>query len=134
MGSDLTGSDLKGRCLCGAVTFRGQRGGDALRACHCGQCRRWSGHVWAAIGLTDLRIAGPVRWHASSDRAERGFCSQCGSALFWKARGGTETDVAAGALDAPTGLELAGHIFAADKGDYYRIADDLPTWPQEAPE
>jgi hypothetical protein len=32
----------------------------------------------------------------------------------------------AGTLEAPTGLSLAGHIFCADKGDYYEIADDLP--------
>ena len=41
-------SDFTGRCLCGAVTFTGRWGGDPLRACHCSQCRRWSGHVWAA--------------------------------------------------------------------------------------
>ena len=31
-----------------------------------------------------------------------------------------------GALDAPTGLRLGKHIFVADKGDYYDIADGLP--------
>ena len=35
-------------------------------------------------------------------------------------------DVAAGAIDSPTGLRLQGHIFVADKGDYYEIADGLP--------
>ncbi len=39
--------------------------------------------------------------------------------------------VAMGALDGPTGLRLARHIFVADKGDYYDIADGLP---QEARE
>ena len=33
---------------------------------------------------------------------------------------------ALGALDGPTGLRLEKHIFTADKGDYYDIADDLP--------
>jgi hypothetical protein len=33
--------------------------------------------------------------------------------------------VALGALDAPTGLKMAEHIFVADKGDYYDIADGL---------
>jgi hypothetical protein len=31
-----------------------------------------------------------------------------------------------GAFDAPTGTRLAKHIFVADKGDYYGIADGLP--------
>ena len=47
-------SDFTGRCLCGTVSFKGRWGGDPLRACHCGQCRRWSGHVWAAAEAADL--------------------------------------------------------------------------------
>jgi hypothetical protein len=31
-----------------------------------------------------------------------------------------------GALDQPTQLKLARHIFVADKGDYYDITDELP--------
>ncbi len=126
--------EVKGHCLCGAVQFSGTWVDDALRACHCGQCRRWSGHVWAAAGVRDLQVSGPVRWFDSSQVAERGFCTECGSALFWKRRDGTEVDVAAGALDQPTGLTLEAHIFVADKGDYYLIGDGLPQWPQEAPE
>ena len=34
--------------------------------------------------------------------------------------------VAMGAFDKPTGTRLAIHIFVADKGDYYDIADGLP--------
>ncbi len=128
------GHDVTGHCLCGAVRFHGRQTTDALRACHCGQCRRWSGHVWAAAGVADLQVEGPVRWFASSEAAERGFCTECGSALFWKTRDGSEVDVAAGALDQPKGLQLQGHIFVADKGDYYDIADGLPQWPQEAVE
>ena len=33
----------------------------------------------------------------------------------------------AGTLDQPTGLALAMHVFVDDAGDYYRIADGLPT-------
>lgn len=118
--------DFTGRCLCGAITFRGEWGPDALRACHCGQCRRWSGHVWAGAEAANLTIDGPVRWFKSSDTAERGFCPDCGSSLFWHAFGADRIDVAPGAVDAPTGLHMAGHIFVTDKGDYYDIADGLP--------
>ena len=34
--------------------------------------------------------------------------------------------VAMGAFETPTGTHLAKHIFVADKGDYYDIADGLP--------
>lgn len=120
------GSDFAGQCLCGAVRFQGHWGDDPLRACHCGQCRRWSGHVWAAASTEDLTIEGEVRWFRSSDQAERGFCPQCGTSLFWWRIGSSLIDVAAGAVDAPTGLQLAGHIYVADMGDYYDIADGLP--------
>ena len=63
--------DLTGHCLCGAVRFRARSSDDVLRAGHCGQCRRWAGHVWAAVGVRDLTVEGPVRWFASSDAAER---------------------------------------------------------------
>jgi hypothetical protein len=34
--------------------------------------------------------------------------------------------IAMAAFDGPTGVKLARHIFVADKGDYYEIADGLP--------
>nr|WP_229849220.1 GFA family protein [Paracoccus aerius] len=123
-------SDFTGRCLCGAVTFAGRWGGDDLRACHCSQCRRWSGHVWAAAETADLTIRGEVKWFRSSEEAERGFCPECGSSLFWRRRDRGGIEVAPGAVDSPTGLRMAGHIFVADKGDYYDIADGLPQDPQ----
>ncbi|VDS06915.1 Glutathione-dependent formaldehyde-activating enzyme [Paracoccus haematequi] len=119
-------SDFTGRCLCGAVTFAGRWTDDPLRACHCGQCRRWSGHVWAAASARGVTVDGPVRWYRSSDQAERGFCPECGSSLFWRQIGAANPEIAAGAVDSPTGLRLAGHIYVADKGDYYDIADGLP--------
>jgi hypothetical protein len=39
--------------------------------------------------------------------------------------------IAAGSLDPPTGIQLEGHIFCADKGDYYEITDgdyQRPHW------
>ena len=123
-------SDFTGRCLCGAVTFQGTWGDEPLSACHCSQCRRWSGHVWAGTEAMDLTINGPVKWFRSSDKAERGFCPDCGSSLFWRNLGSEHIAVGAGAVDSPTGLTLASHIFVADKGDYYDIADGLPQDPQ----
>lgn len=40
----------------------------------------------------------------------------------------------AGTLDSPTGLSVTGHIFCADKGDYYEIPADLPQAPGEDPD
>lgn len=39
----------------------------------------------------------------------------------------------AGTLDGKTGLALSGHIFCADKGDYYAISAALPQAPADDP-
>lgn len=124
--------DFAGHCLCGEIRFTGTWDEtNDLKACHCSQCRRWSGHVWAAILPSSLVIEGQPKWFRASDIARRGFCGTCGSSLFWQRDGSDIIDVAAGAIDPPTGLALLGHIFVADKGDYYRIADGLPQQAQE---
>jgi hypothetical protein len=121
----------KGSCLCGAISFEFDDGPHAPDACHCTQCRKQSGHYWASTNVKrealKLNGADSVRWYQSSEKVRRGFCGICGSVLFWEP---TDRDdfiaVAMGALDAPTGMKLAKHIFVADKGDYYDIADGLP--------
>lgn len=79
-----------------------------------------------------MTIEGTPKWYRASDFARRGFCADCGSSLFWQRDGSDIIDVAAGALDSPTGLRLQGHIFTADKGDYYQITDGLPQDPRES--
>ncbi|MDS9466792.1 GFA family protein [Paracoccus sp. MBLB3053] len=129
--SDVT--EFTGHCLCGEIRFRGTYDDShGLNACHCSQCRRWSGHVWAAILPRSMQIDGEPTWYRASDFARRGFCGTCGSSLFWQRDGSDIIDVAAGAIDTPTGLRLQGHIFVADKGDYYDIADGLPQDPSES--
>ena len=119
---------LTGHCLCGAVTFRTGAEAQGASVCHCGQCRRQSGHQWASAQVPHaaLEVTGDVRWFRASDRAERGFCPVCGSFLFWRGDGEDRISFALGALDAPTGLRVTKHIFTADKGDYYDITDGVP--------
>jgi hypothetical protein len=120
----------KGSCLCGAVSFQVEGELKPPDACHCSQCRRQSGHYWASTDVprSSVAIEGEdrVRWFQSSEKVRRGFCSTCGSVLFWEPLGQNRIAIAMGAFDAPTGTRLAMHIFTADKGDYYEIADGLP--------
>jgi len=124
---------LRGSCLCGAITFTASDTARDPAACHCGQCRKQSGHHWASVQVMDdvLSIKGAPRWYAASDAAKRGFCGTCGSFLFWKGAGDPDTGVSLGALDGPTGLRLERHIFTEDKGDYYEIPNGVPQEEQE---
>jgi hypothetical protein len=122
-----------GRCECGAVTYRVNGNIRDVVHCHCNQCRRSHGHApgYSAARRAEMTIAGEdhVTWYRSSDAAARGFCGKCGSSLFWRPEGRETISIAAGSLERPTGLKTARHIFAADKGDYYAIADGAPQDP-----
>ena len=121
---------MRGSCLCGRVTYEVDGPLRPVIACHCSQCRKTSGHHVAATSAPRERvtISGEVTWYQSSDVARRGFCGICGSSLFWDGKG-ANLAIFAGTLDGPTGLRIEGHIFCADKGDYYEITDGLPTAP-----
>ena len=126
-------SELNGSCLCGGVRFRATRPIRPVVASHCVQCRKTSGHHVAATSAlrdnVELLADATLRWFESSDDARRGFCGTCGSSLFWERAGGKRLSIHAGAFDGATGLALAGHIFTADKSDYYDLAGDLPCAP-----
>ncbi len=60
----------KGSCLCGAVSFEVAGELPGPDACHCSQCRKTSGHVWASTDVPrtslTLRGADNVTWFRSS--------------------------------------------------------------------
>lgn len=118
---------LSGSCNCKGVTFTVAAQNRAT-ACHCGQCRKQSGHHWASGQAlrADFDITGDVRWYAASDTAKRGFCPTCGTFLFWAHNVEDTMSFSLGVIDGATGLHLQRHIFTADKGDYYDIADNVP--------
>ena len=119
-----------GSCQCGAVKFEISVALKVPDACHCRQCRKQSGHYFASTDVPRhaLKIEGldKVTWYRSSEKVRRGFCSICGSSLFWDPIKADWTAVAMGAFDSPTETKLAKHIFVANGGDYYEIRDGLP--------
>ncbi|WP_370400061.1 GFA family protein [Sulfitobacter sp. JB4-11] len=124
-----------GSCLCGGVTYTLTGPLRDSVACHCLQCRKTSGHHVSAtqVGPDQLTLTkdDTLRWYQSSPQAQRGFCATCGSSLFWRhADDNGATSIMSGTLDGATGITTEKHIFVADKGDYYEIADNLPQHDQ----
>lgn len=116
---------VTGRCECGSVRFSLPEVRASVTVCHCSQCRRTSGHVWAstmapADSLT-FETKDGLTWIDSSDFAKRGFCNRCGSSLFYKMQSESEIAISAGSLDDDAGLVLGQHIYVKDKGCYYEI-------------
>ena len=123
-----------GGCLCGGVVYHVDGPLEDVVACHCSQCRRTTGHYFTATACDRAALTfaadETLAWYQSSPEARRGFCSRCGSSLFWERTGADRIVITAGTLDQPTALKMIEHIYVADKGDYYDISDGLPQLDQ----
>ena len=120
----------KGSCLCGGVQFEVTGDLPAASACHCSACRKHTGHYEAGVDIPrssfSMTGAGLVTWYHSSEKVRRGFCSVCGSSLFFDPVERDWIGISMGAFDTPTHTKIGLHIFVADKGDYYEIGDGVP--------
>ena len=87
------------------------------------QCRKQTGHFMAATAakLEHFRVIEGRRTEVVCLVGHRGarILRICGSTLFWQGKGRDYVAIAAGSLDGDSGLRIEGHIFCADKGDYY---------------
>jgi hypothetical protein len=124
-----------GKCLCGAVTYRAAGLAD-IWYCHCTQCRALSGHYLAACRTEKekLEVSGEIVWAPHSGSSEHARCAACGSLLFWRNNSTRFVSVLPGSLEHAGGIAERGHIYVAEKGDYYAIADGLPQfdhWPNQ---
>jgi hypothetical protein len=125
-----------GRCLCGAVRFEVRGPLRDVVDCHCERCRRFTGHHMAATSAArdDLHVDDPeqlLRWFEPVPEAAYGFCSRCGSSLFWRAADEPgRWSVCAGTLEVPTGLRTVEAWWTSQASDYHPRAD-LPERPTE---
>ena len=116
----------KASCLCGGVRFEVTGRLRDVVACHCIQCRKQTGNYMSATGCVDealkMTSTSGLAWYESTPGYKRGFCSTCGSTLFWKADTYDRIAIAAGVFDDPLGVPLKGHIYCDYAGDYYEIS------------
>jgi hypothetical protein len=128
----MTGDDMlsKGGCLCGNVRYEVRGPLRDIVNCHCSMCQRLHGnfgpHAKALKDSITITRDDGLAWYKSSEIAQRGFCRDCGSSLFWEPFELDATGIIAGSLDQPTNLKTIGHIFVGEKPDFYEIDDNLP--------
>ena len=118
--------DISGKCLCGAVAFSAKIAEPHVGACHCAMCRKWGGGPFMEVDCgSDVSFEGAenISLFSSSDWAERGFCSKCGSNLFYRLKENGQTMMAVGLLDDDSGLALKGQVFIDEKPAYYNFAE-----------
>ena len=123
---DINAKNFTGSCSCGAIAYTAK----ALRPlwyCHCRQCRNMTGHYMAAAqaDLKDIIINGEPKWYYVSDTSRHGFCPDCGAQLFWRNDDNPYLSITGGSLDDASNLEVRGHIYTGEKGDYYELPPNV---------
>lgn len=119
-------NECQGACLCGAVSLSVTLNNHDVSACHCHMCQKWGGGPLLAIECDQqVSISGEesVGVYASSDWAERGFCRECGTHLFYRLREGGHYAIPAGLIDGGGPWVLEQQIFIDEKPDYYAFAN-----------
>ena len=123
-----------GSCLCGRVRYRVTGPLRSITTCHCTMCRKQTGLYYATTqaDLDDFQMISDetLTWFESSSIARRGFCSHCGSVLFWQESGGDTISILAGSIDGETGLAIDRQIFTHYKGDFYELIADVPAFEE----
>ena len=120
-----------GGCLCGAVRYRAISAPIRGVICHCSMCRRHSGAP--ALAFVHF-IAADFSWtrgqptrFRSSEFAERGFCSNCGSTVsMHESVLADRVQIAVGSLDEPSRVHIDDHVWTEQAIEWFHIADELP--------
>jgi len=118
--------NLTGKCMCGAVKIFATADKPDVAACHCDMCRRWSAGPFLEVTCQKVTFEGDenIGRIRSSDWAERGFCTKCGSSLFYQAVESSDYQVSAGLFDDQSMLrEMSLQVFTDSKPPYYEFAN-----------
>ncbi len=120
-------ADRHGHCLCGAVRITAAEPGNAVGACHCKMCRRWGGGPFMEMDCgTNVTFEGEenIAVYPSSDWAERGFCKQCGTHLFYRFKANGNHAVPVGLFEDEEHLEFTQQVFIDEKPPFYEFSND----------
>ena len=122
-----------GGCLCGAVTFFVRFPTNWVAHCHCTICRRAHGAAfvtWVSAPEKQFSPSDPeaqLRWYRSSREGERGFCSRCGSSLFFRSpQWPGEVHIARANFTSELDRAPQVHGYYETHVDWFEVNDRLP--------
>jgi hypothetical protein len=89
-------------------------------------CQRWNGGPALAVSVESVEFGGAelLTRSESSAWAERGFCSRCGSNLFYRLKDADHYMLAMGSFDDYSKFKLAGEIYIDEKPAGYAFTGD----------
>lgn len=117
---------MKGACLCNSVTIESNDVTE-FEACHCGICRRWGGGPFLAVHCgSDVGITGSesIKVYESSEWAERAFCRNCGTHLYYHLKPTDEYIVPLGLFGKETAFTFKQQIFIDQRPDFYEFSNE----------
>ena len=124
---------LIGSCLCGKVRFSAIIESKDVGACHCAMCRRWCAGPFLYVECGDslqFQASACLGIYRSSPWAERGFCNQCGSTLYYKMLKTASYSVSAEAFDK-SDYYFSTQIFIDRKPSYYSFKNETLNTSEE---
>ena len=120
-------SQIKGRCLCGAVRFVATGEPISVAWCHCESCRRHSGapvSVFVAYSRDAYRVTeGEITKFNSSPGRLRGFCARCGSTLTCEGESSPEMHFHIGAFAEAARFQPTRHIFPEERLPWLNLTE-----------
>lgn len=123
---------VRGRCVCGAVRWSYDAPITAMFHCHCVDCRKHHGTLFATTVVAPLET---FHWRGgtekigtweSSPREPRAFCARCGGKVPRVESASQRVFMPAGALEGELGIRPQFHQFVASKPAWHDITDSLP--------
>jgi len=127
---------LRGKCLCGAVTYVAEGPPIIVAQCHCEECRRLSGTghaVGAMFASAAVSVSGETNafsyFSDKGSKVTKVFCATCGSPIYGKNTGMPDNlTLTLGTMDDAAGLEVEVVIYERDKPHWDRLGDDVATF------
>ncbi len=127
----------EGGCLCGALRYRATTDPLFVGHCHCQRCRKHTGAAFATfVGFPAESFTwtkGQPALYQSSELAQRGFCSECGSTISFHRPHKDEISILAGSLDHPDDVTPDHHIMTESKVGWVKLDDGLTCYSRFPP-
>jgi len=125
---------ITGGCLCGAIRYAAETDPTAATICHCTDCQKFTGSVFATLvraDKNDLTITGTLKTFSSiggsGNPILRHFCPECGSSIAEEPGGRPGVVILnVGTFDQPSVAQPGREIFRADALPWVHIDGDIP--------
>ena len=122
----------RGSCLCGAVQFEYDGPSLWCAHCHCTMCQRAHGApvvTWVGVTEDKARVSSgqDLSWYHSSADSERGFCSTCGSSLFFRSgRWPGQLHIVRANIQGDIDTAPSSHAYWDSHAPWFEFEDALP--------